>query len=89
MFRPLVWTSVLPMRMTIYPALSFAYRRQLKEIELQTNKSSAIFDLANRFSVESYYNENPFGQHKCWNYQNDLNLKKLIKKFPIIKNLYN
>jgi len=56
-------------------------------LDKQKITNPAIFDLANRFSVESYYNENPFGQHKCWNYQNDSNLKKLINKFPIIKNL--
>lgn len=44
----------------------------------------AIFEVANRFSVENYYNENPFGQHKCWNYQSDSNMERLIKKFPII-----
>lgn len=47
----------------------------------------AIFEIANRFSVENYYNENPFGQHKCWNYQNNLNLGKLIDNYPIINNL--
>ncbi len=58
-------------------------------IDKQNITNPAIFELANRFSVESYYNENPFGQHKCWNYQNDSNLKKLIEKFPIIENLRN
>ena len=47
----------------------------------------ATFDIANRFSVENYYNENPFGQHKCWNYQSNENMEKLIKKFPIINQL--
>jgi hypothetical protein len=56
-------------------------------VDKQSITNPAIFDLANRFSVESYYNENPFGQHKCWNYQTDLDLKKLIEKFPIIKHL--
>ena len=55
----------------------------------QNITNPAPFELANRFSVENYYNENPFGQHKCWNYQNENNLKNLISKFPIIKNLYN
>lgn len=47
----------------------------------------ANFQVANRFSVESYFNENPFGQHKCWNYQNEINLKKLKNKFNIIEEL--
>ena len=43
----------------------------------QNITNPAPFEIANRFSVENYYNENPFGQHKCWNYQNESNLKKL------------
>ena len=58
-------------------------------LEKQKITKAATYDLANRFSVETYYNENPFGQHKCWNYQNDSNLKKLIEKFPIIEKLRN
>ena len=58
-------------------------------VEKQKITKAAKFDLANRFSVETYYNENPFGQHKCWNYQNDSNLKKLIEKFNIIEKLRN
>lgn len=49
----------------------------------------ARFEVANRFSVENYYNENPFGQHKCWKYQSSDNLNKLLKKFPIISDLYD
>jgi hypothetical protein len=56
--------------------------------EKQNITNPAPFEIANRFSVENYYNENPFGQHKCWNYQNESNLKNLIIKFPIIKKLY-
>jgi hypothetical protein len=58
-------------------------------LDKQNITNPAVFDIANRFSVENYYNENPFGQHKCWNYQNELNLKKLIAKFPIINDLKN
>ena len=58
-------------------------------LEKQKITKAATYDLANRFSVETYYNENPFGQHKCWNYLNDSNLKKLIEKFPIIEKLRN
>jgi hypothetical protein len=45
---------------------------------------SAHWDLANRFSVENYYNEKPFGQHKCWKYQSEENMKKLINNYPIL-----
>jgi hypothetical protein len=58
-------------------------------VDMKTITNPAKFEVANRFSVENYYNENPFGQHKCWRYQNEINLKKLIKKFNIIDKLRN
>ena len=56
-------------------------------VDMKSITNPAKFEVANRFSVENYYNENPFGQHKCWRYQNEINLKKLIKKFNIIGDL--
>ena len=47
----------------------------------------AIYEIANKFSVEKYYYDNPFGIHKCWKYQKDYNLKELVKKYPIIDEL--
>ena len=44
----------------------------------------ANWDLANRFSVETYYNEKPFGIHKCWLYQTNESMEELIKNNPDI-----
>lgn len=48
----------------------------------------ANWDLANRFSVETYYNEKPFGIHKCWLYQDKKHMMKLIKNNPDL-NIFN
>lgn len=48
----------------------------------------AHINLSNRFSVEKYYYEKPFGQHKCWEYQSEEDLNLLIEKYPIIKLLF-
>jgi hypothetical protein len=48
----------------------------------------ANWDVANRFSVETYFNEKPFGIHKCWEYQSNENMKKLHKTCPEINQLF-
>ena len=47
----------------------------------------APFDIANSFSIETIFNEQPFGFHKIWEYNNDLN--KLYPTCPEIKNIFN
>lgn len=42
---------------------------------------------AMNFSVETMFNEKPFGLHKCWNWLNEDELNYMIKKYPDIKTL--
>jgi len=41
------------------------------------------------FSVETMFNEKPFGLHKCWNWLNKDELDYMIRKYPDIKTLIN
>jgi hypothetical protein len=47
------------------------------------------YELGNAFSVEQYYNENPFGLHKAWKYLSKENWQALKNKFPEIKLTFN
>ncbi len=44
----------------------------------------STYELGNAFSVEQYYNENPFGLHKAWKYLSKENWQTLKNKFPEI-----
>ncbi len=45
---------------------------------------TSTYELGNAFSVEQYYNENPFGLHKAWKYLSKENWQTLKNKFPEI-----
>jgi hypothetical protein len=40
----------------------------------------APYNIANKFSVEKFYYDKPFGIHKCWKYLSNKDYKKLINK---------
>lgn len=46
-------------------------------------------DEATNFSVETIYNNKPFGIHKCWNNLSPNELNKLVSHYPEIKILIN
>lgn len=49
----------------------------------------APYELANKFSVEQYYYDNPLGIHKAWNYLSKENWEELKRKFPEINLTFN
>jgi hypothetical protein len=49
----------------------------------------APFDIANNFSVETIFNEKPFGFHKPWNYLSGKNYTILKNNCPELKKIFN
>jgi len=45
--------------------------------------------IASKFSVETIFNDTPFGIHNCWKYISKNNMNYLIEKYPEIQTLIN
>jgi hypothetical protein len=55
--------------------------------KLNIEYNIANFETANRFSVETVFNEKPFGIHNCWKYLNQEEILFLTTKYPEISEL--